>query len=401
LPAARRANERCDESAARNLLERALPLTSEGQAIHLRVVLDLADLRQAAGELAGADELLLIAERVGVNEPLVVLERLEWLHRARPHEATALIDARLPALLAELERRGDERGMAKAHMVAFSRYWLASQATPSAVEVRLAAEHARKAGAGGLRARALAWYLVTNLFGPKHVSTMASELDEIENQEPSAYLRSFVEICRSAVDLLEQRYDDARRWALRSIESSASLGSSMEGWGWSAVSRVELAVGDYPAAIVAAERGDRILHNAGETGFRSTTQAELSELHEQHGDRHAAATAIALSVELGAPEDVINYAITHRVRARMACADGDLDTAERWARSAVDYAFKTDFAIERGHARLELARVLSACERTHEALEDAREALAIYKGKGDRNGIEQATALLADLEQRG
>ncbi|MGO9881931.1 MAG: hypothetical protein ACLPV4_02820, partial [Solirubrobacteraceae bacterium] len=137
-----------------------------------------------------------------------------------------------------------------------------------------------------------------------------------------------------------------------------------------------------------------------ETAFRSTSQAMLSDLYESNGDRRAAIAAIALSDELSAPVDVINYAITYRVRARIARADGDLEEAERWARSAVDNAFKTDFSIRRAEARIELARVLAARERMPEAIAETREALAIYEDKGDLNGVQQARALLDELEQR-
>ena len=126
----------------------------------------------------------------------------------------------------------------------------------------------------------------------------------------------------------------------------------------------------------------------------------LSDLYEHHGDPDRANAAIALSDQLSAPEDVINYAITHRVRAAIALADGDLDAAERWAISAVDNAFKTDFSIRRAEARAQLARVLSARERTEDAIAQAREAWEIYDAKGDLNGLGEARALLDELEQR-
>ena len=398
--AARKAGERCDDAAAANLLERALQLADEHDGIHARIATDLAGLVLEAGEIAHADRLLKVAERRSGDDPIVRLTRLNWLHRARPEEATAMIDTDLPGLMAELERRGDELGLAKAHMVGFTRYWLASQASPAAVEARLAAAHARAVGDEGLRARALAWYLATNRFGPAHVRTMAAELDEIEPDAQGPYLRSFIETNRSVVDAYRQRFDSARDWATRSIATFASQASSWEGWGWLLLGDVERAVGDYDAAIAAAERGDQILGDAGETAFRSTSQAMLSDLYERHGDPDRAIAAIALSNQLSAPEDVINYAITHRVRAAIALANGDLDAAERWAISAVDNAFKTDFSIPRAEARAQLARVLSARERTKDAIAQAREAWEIYDAKGDLNGLGEAQALLDELEQR-
>jgi hypothetical protein len=94
---------------------------------------------------------------------------------------------------------------------------------------------------------------------------------------------------------------------------------------------------------------------------------------------------------------VINHAITHRVRARLALADEDQEAAERWARSAVHDAFLTDFVRFQAAAKLDLARVLSASGRRDEALAEALEALAIHEAKGDRPGIAKTQALLVQL----
>jgi class 3 adenylate cyclase len=398
--AALRANDRCDEFAARTLLDRALALASREDPIHTQIVAKLAELVSEAGDLARADELLQEAEGVSVVDPMVRLTRLQWLHRARPRESTAIIEQELPGLMAELERRGDERGLATAHLTAFTVHWLQSKGTPAGVEVKLAAEYARRAGAGGLRERALAWYLTTNLYGPANVRTIAALLDELDSEHPGAYLRAFTECGRSAVECFEERYGSARTWALQAKRTFASLGASMEGWGLIYLCYAERAAGDYPAAIAAAVRGDQILGDAGETAFRSTSQAILSELYHLAGDRQAAIAAIALSDELSAPQDSINFAMTHRVRAALARADGDLDGSEQWARSALDWAFRTDFVIDHAKAKLEFARVLAARERLPDAVAAVREAVAIYDAKGDRGGAAQAQALLDELERR-
>jgi hypothetical protein len=80
-----------------------------------------------------------------------------------------------------------------------------------------------------------------------------------------------------------------------------------------------------------------------------------------------------------------------------ALALGDGVEAERWARSAVDHALLTDFAMVRGEATLSLARVLQALGRQDEARTTARAALDEYERKGDRIGIQQASALTAKL----
>jgi len=395
--AGRRAGRRGDVAAARNLLERALALAQEGEGEHSRIAVELAEQLMEFGEFDRARELLSIAENDPSVSALASLNRLELRQRTEPEGATQAVASALPGLLEQLERAGDERGLAQAHMVAFSVHWGVSLATPAAHEVRLAAEHAGNAGDEGLRSRALGWYVATLMWGPVPARAMAVELDDIERQRPGAYLRPFVDLGRSEVQRLKGDFAAARRFAVRGVERLASLGLTIEGGAWQQLAGVELTAGDLAAALAALSRCDAILEAAGERGFRSTTQANLAEIHELRGDRDAAHAALALSDELTATEDEANYAITHRVRARLALADGDTGAAEAWARSAVEHAFRTDFAVDHARTTLELGRVLEALDRPGEAAPEARAALELFQGKGDRTGEAQAKALLDQL----
>ena len=84
----------------------------------------------------------------------------------------------------------------------------------------------------------------------------------------------------------------------------------------------------------------------------------------------------------------------------MALTAGNDDAAEQWARSAVEYAFQMNTPWVRGHAQLELARVLMLRGRHAEAASHARLALHIYEDKGDLPGAAQANALLHELAER-
>ena len=145
---------------------------------------------------------------------------------------------------------------------------------------------------------------------------------------------------------------------------------------------------------------DPFCASVGERGYRSTIQALLAQVEEELGNPEAAQGAIQLSDELSAAEDVLNFAITHGVRARLALADGDAKASERWARSAVHYAFVTDFPQTQGQAKLGLAHVLKDLGRAAEATVEAQAALDLFTAKGDRPGAEQARALLDTLSIR-
>jgi ATP/maltotriose-dependent transcriptional regulator MalT len=116
------------------------------------------------------------------------------------------------------------------------------------------------------------------------------------------------------------------------------------------------------------------------------------------GDGDRAVRAMEESERLSAEEDILNFVYTHMVRARLAHNDGDLDAAENWARSALECAYRTQGANQRGDANLELARVLAARGRLDEAVKSARTALELFERRDDRPRIEQARAALEAID---
>jgi DNA-binding SARP family transcriptional activator/class 3 adenylate cyclase len=396
--AARRARERSDTAAARKLLERGLALAPEGDGLRVRIGVDLAEQLIEAGELGRADELLSMAERDPENSELAVLSRLEWLIRVRPQDATRTIRATLPGVLEHLTRAGDERGIARAHLAERMVHVLESRATPAAEQARLAAEHARHAGDEGLRSRALGLYVTSIMYGQQDAGAIAQELDRIARDQPGSYLAARVDLARGEVARLEGRFDDARRLMRRAIEGFQALGMpENEAACEQDLARMELCAGDPTTALASLLRSDQTLVRLGERSRRSTAHAHMAQAHELLGNRDAALAAIELAEKLGAAEDVLNYVITHQVRARLALADGDGNGARRWARSAVDYSMLTDYVVFQAAARLELARVESALAQPQEAASDAQAALELFSRKGDRTGAEQSRTLLDEL----
>jgi hypothetical protein len=394
-----RAGERSEASAARNLLERALALTDAGQPLRATVGIDLAERLIEAGELARADELLTAAEgETQGGEAGAVLNRLEWLALANPERAAAAVEETLPTMLEELARTRDDRRMAKAHMLAFWGHWAANQAVPAAQEARLAAEHARRAGDNGLRSRALGWYVVTIVYGPLHADVIAQELDAIEEEGPGPYLAACVDLGRGEVERLDGRLDAAHQLTQRALDGFTALGMQPMAAGCAQeLAQIELANAHPEAARGLLARCDAMLAELDERPQRSTTQAMLARVHELLGAREQAAAAVELAEELSAPGDAINFAITNGVRARLALADGDAPNAERWARSAVAQAFRTDFIGLHAEVKLGLAHVLRATGQSPQASSEVREALSLFLAKGDRPGSDLARSLLDQL----
>ena len=288
-----------------------------------------------------------------------------------------------------------------AHMVAMSVHWDGGRVTAAMDEARLAAVHAEAAGDEGLRLRAISWYVSGLGVGPAHASEIERELDALVQDNPGVFLNAWIDIVRGEARHLEGRLDAARELARRGVERLSELGVSVEGGSsWEALALIEVTAGDPSAARESLLRCDAIMANFGEEGFRSTIQADLAEVYELLGDRAAAQRAIEFSDRLTSRVDEINPIVTHRVRARLALAEGDPEAAERWARSAVEKAFRTEFVVQQGKAKLELARVLSALGRREQASSEARAALERFAAKGDRPGARTAEALLEELTGR-
>ena len=395
--AGRRASRRGDRSAAQSLLERSFALIPTQDSLHPQIALDLADELLDYGNTSRVDELLSVAERDPEVAPDAGPVRLNWLIMARPEEATATIEAELPGILERLTQAGDERGLARAHMTAYSVRWLADCAADAGEEARLAAVHARRAGDEGLRTRALGALGGALSFGPAPVSEIAAHIESVERQDPGPLLNAYQWLGRGWLARFEGRFDDAIAAAERGIALLSELQPAQAESMYQLLADIQFRAGHPQSALASIKRADAERAAEGERANRSTTQAHLAEITAALGDREAALAAADLSEELSANEDVLNRAITHRVRAELARADGRLDEAERWARSAVRYAFETDFPTYRTSAKLELARVLGIREQWREANDEAREALAISEAKGDQPLADHARALLDEL----
>jgi class 3 adenylate cyclase/DNA-binding winged helix-turn-helix (wHTH) protein len=394
--AGRRAGERSDLAAARNLLERAHALAAN--PLRARIGVDLAEQLIEGGSLARVDALLSPAERDPATAAQAALTRFELLIRAQPEDVTGTLEAALPDILAQLAQAGDERGLARAHLLAYWVHMEAARATPGAEQALLAAEHARHAGDEGLRSRALGLYLGTLVFGRYDVATLTKKVDAIESEDSGPYVAAFLALVRGELERLQGHFGTARRLTQNAIEQFRAVGhptsaaATQHYLAW-----LELSAGQPARALPGLLEADISLAEVGERGFRSTVQAILAEVYESLGNRDDARAAIELSDELGGEDDVLNVVTTHAVRARLALADGDLDAAERWARSAVEHAFSTDNTFLQGNARFALAGVLSTLQRRDEASSNARAALELFQVKGDRPRADRARELLDKL----
>ena len=142
--AGRQADHRRDIGASLNLQERALALAPADDPLATEIAVDIAGVLIQLGELDRANELLAGSEQATGGDPLAGLYRLELQIHTRPDEATETIESLLPETLSQLERSGDERALAKAHLAAYRVHWYAGRVKAAGDAARRAAEHARR-----------------------------------------------------------------------------------------------------------------------------------------------------------------------------------------------------------------------------------------------------------------
>ena len=387
---AHRARERCDVRAAVNLLERACELTGRGDPLRVRLDLDLAELLIDAGDLSRVDALLSAAEGEPSLAAQAATTRMEWAIRAHPERGMSPVRD----VLAKLHD-GDERTLARAKLLAYWVNMYAAKAAPAAYAALQAAEHAGRAGDEGLRARALGLYIPALMLSAPTGAKIAHELDAIESQHTSPYVAAFLALGRGEVERMAGRAPAGAELMRNAIDRFEAMGLGAYAAACHPfVAWAELSGGNPAAALAGLLRSDAQLAAVNERGFRSTAQAFIALVDESLGDYASARTAIALSDELGGSEDLLNVVVTAEVRARLALADGDRDSAERWARSALDQARGTDYAALRGEAELTLAQVLTAIGRRAEATLHATAAFEQFEARGDAPRAAQARALL-------
>ena len=397
----KRAARRQDLAAATNLLHRALALTQPHDSLHALIAVELAESLLGAGNSDAAEELLPVVEADPAVAPYATLIRLEWMDQARPEDFSHSVVTLLPATIQELERRGDMRWLAKAHLVACSRHWIACNASAAAAEHRMAAECARAARDDGLRDVALGHYLYQLRLDDTPVVEIRRELDRIESEQPGPYVTACLDLAGGNLARLAGRFEKARFFMRRGAQEFEALGQRvLEAAAARDLARVELAAGNPAAARGVLLEADAILTESGDRNRRSTNQALLAIANELLGERDAAVDAIELAEALSGKDDLINFMITYPVRARLALSDGDDVAAERWARGAVEFAARTDYVLEQGATKLQLAQVLRASGRPKEAAAEARQALDLFEAKGDQPNAVKTRGLLDDLESR-
>jgi len=394
-----KAADRDDLPAAANLLTRSLALLRPEDEARAAVVLGRLLVAEQAGEVDLWSQL--IAELESSPDPRVRMHgRLARLHlriHTDPHgfvdEARAVTAEALELFTASR----DELGIARVWSLRFLIEWLGSRAEPALASLEKAREHAQRAGASSLAAQMTLPMTGTLLNGPISPEEIRERLDTLRRGAGTVTMAGVLHV-EAHLLTLDGHFDEALEKYAEANALVADLGLTMmhaimAQW----PGEVMLQQGRLVESLVIMREAVEQLEQLGDTSFRSTALIRWADVLYQSGDLDEAQRLAIEGEQLGAVEDIVNYAVGRGLRARIAADRGDLDAAEPLARDAMRYAYETDFPRVHGEAHRTLAHVLSAAGRTDEARSELEKATERFESHGNTFEAERTRALLVEL----
>jgi class 3 adenylate cyclase/tetratricopeptide (TPR) repeat protein len=400
--AGRRAIGRQDFAAASHLIRRAVSLVPEGQ-LDAPLELDLADAFFFTGRPEEAYRLLTeTAERAvaagdRVGELYARLEAGVFKLYVEPEGATAELEGILAEARPELEAARDDYGL---HLVHFARAQVAHISSRNDEEIAALDEmlgYAERTGLPHLVAWAFPGGGAARFFGSTPVPELLLWLDEREARYGADWRMSG---WRGASLALLGRFDEARALMAEFHRAHEERGDLLNfGSHLSQIAvQLELWAGDPAAAVALGERGCRILEDAGERAWLSTSSCYLADALYALGRLDEAEEWAQKGSDLGASEDITTQILALRVRAKVLARRGAHAEAESAAHDAVALAHETDALMYQGDTLLDLAEVLELAGRGEEVAEVLREALERYERKAALVPAQRVRERLAALE---
>jgi tetratricopeptide (TPR) repeat protein len=195
------------------------------------------------------------------------------------------------------------------------------------------------------------------------------------------------------------RIDDARDLARRGLELVADLGpSSLVASLSDHTSRVEVLAGDLRAAEVELRRDYGVLEAMDEVYTRSTISALLGQVLWAQGRYDEAIEFTHTARELADSDDLYSQVLWRSVEAKNLAKSGQGETGIELATEALAMLDATVDIELRADILIDLAETLRLAGRQEEGGPHIREALQLYRQKGDVILAAAAADRLSSLE---
>ena len=402
LSSASRAGDRGDAAAVVSLLTRATGLLPTGHPEVPKAKLMLAESLFGRGEFnrstASLDEAEAAARTAG-DERLLARCRLERLRQRTQNEPSGLLDSRAAAeeLLQELERLGDEDGVAFAlTLIGTMTFWL-GKCAEAEVYSRRAVELAERTKSSVLNHAVTGW-LVTVAIGPTTVKETIRLCDERLAAPSSKHVEAMALVVRGAAKMAEGRLDDGAQELAAGREILWELGDRIT---WAGTGQIEAESGYLLAGM--PDRAERILAESAEilaasaeTGYLSSITGARAQTALALGNDEEAFRFADEAAALAKVDDFEPRSVAHLVRAQVLAHRGDSAGADAELAAAAALIEPRDAISKRlwfALARAEIARAEGSEAEEREALE---RAVAVAEAKGYQAVVRRLRAKLED-----
>ena len=403
-----RALTRGDATAAASLLRRAADLLPAGSPARGGILAALGSSLVPAGEFREADAVLTEAIETSAAsgdrrlELHAVLERAFLRALTDPGESVEELRRAAEEAVPELERLGDDLGLAKAWRRIADVNWMLNHWTEQARALERALEHARRAGDHREAAGALMRMPMSLYYGPLPVPEAAGRAEAILEQASGAQVvQSTALVCLAGLRAFSGRFEEARDLLDQGRAISDELGFRVWVAGFSlAAGDIEMLAGEPTAAERELRRGYQALEAMGERGLLATVAAELARAVCLQGRYGEAEELTRVSEGLARPADMSARIAWRAVRARSVAGRGDLPAAETLAREALAMTERTDDLNRQARVLVDLADILRRGGREDEAAPLLEGALELLERKGNVVAAADVRGLLVTSETR-
>ena len=397
-----RAFGRHDTPAAVSLLTRATDLLPEDEHMRLALLPDLARALLEAGELARADAVLvdaIAAAGLSGDEHVrwqAVIERASLRFQIDEEGSAEELVRVAREAIPELERLDDAVGLAHAWHLLSDAEWSACRFGAAGEALERALGYARRAGAPHVEAEILGGLAAALFFGPTPVPEAIERCDGLLGEargDPGA--EPTVLVTLAGLQAMAGDQDAARRLYADGRAILEELGLRLRlAWITYVAGSIELLAGDPVAAERELRRGLDMLEEMGERDALPTQAAGLAEALCDQSRLDEAERLTELSEQTAASEDTGSQVMWRLTRARVVAQRGDGDAARLLADEAVDLAGCTDSTDLQARAFHCRGDVLTLADAPDEATSAYREAIRLYRDKGN-------TVLAGRLEAAG
>jgi class 3 adenylate cyclase/tetratricopeptide (TPR) repeat protein len=394
-----RAALRSDAPGAANLLGRAIALLPDDDPTCVSALVGRVAMLEQSGDRDAYSRAIDALENAS-DANLRMHGRIARLQFRLMIEPAAVVDEAertTEEAFGQFTEAHDDLGLAQTYYLLSWTSWLRSKAVPSGAAQQKVVEYATRAGAPLLADRTRIQRQGVLTHGPFTPAEIRPDIEAFRKAD-TPIARISVLMLESNLDAREGRFAEAIEKVDDAMAIFAELGLSL-GRAITTTVRAEVlaAAGRFTESEDAFRATIAMMEELGQTSFRSTVLIELAAVlfrldRPDEAERHAIE-----GEELGAVEDVVNFAWGRGVRAKIAADRGEHEEAERLAEDSIRFAYETDFPVAHAEAHEARAHVLQAAGRPDESRAELERALELWGRYGYAVEAARVRELLVEL----